>query len=221
MAGNDRKRQKRLEKKTARRKEKKKEVIRQESGGLPARLALAAKYPVLHCWMTNANFEQGMGMVVVSRALPDGNVAVANILIDRWCLGAKNGFATVLHRTEYDAKFQHDMRRKQPGRDVPVEDACKYVTGAIAYARDLGFAPHPDVANAMLLFAGVDPAKSTATYEFGKDGKPFYFAGPHEGPKRVRQILAILEDSCGPGGYHYTIPFSPDGGVMAIDDEDE
>lgn len=220
MAGNDRKRQKKLERKAAQRKEKKKVVARQESGGLPGQLAFAAKYPILHCWMTNGNFEAGMGMVIVSRLMPDGMVAFANFLVDRWCLGVKNAYAHVMHRAEYEEKVDRKTRRDYPGRDVSLEDACKYVTGAVEYARAIGFSPHPDYAKARLLFADADPSRSTATFEYGYKGKPHYYAGPNEGVKEVRQILTILEKTCGPDGYHTTIPLSPEGGIMAIDGPD-
>jgi hypothetical protein len=220
MAGNDRKRQKKLERKNARRKEMK-VIARQESGGLPAQLSQAAKYPILHCWMTNSNFDSGMGMVVISRQMPDGTVGFANFLVDPWCLGVKDVHVGLMHRTEYDEKIDRRMRADHPGRDVPPEDACKYVTGAVAYARELGFSPHPDYAKGMILFTGVDPAASKATFEYGYEGKPHYVSGPHEGMRRVRQVLAILENHCGKGGYNYTIPLDPSGGVMAIDDEDE
>jgi hypothetical protein len=207
MAGNDRKRQKKVERRNARRKEKKKELVRQESGGLPARLATAAKYPVLHCWMTNDNETQGMGHVTLSRQGPGGLVAVACFLVDRFCLGVKSVILEVMHPADYEEKFQRRFRSRFANRDVPPQDAVKYVTGAVAYARSVGLSPDPEYAAATILFSGIDPASSTATFEYGKNGKPFFVAGPNDGPARCRQILAILENHCGSGGYDFLIPF--------------
>ena len=38
---------------------------------------------------------------------------------------------------------------------------------------------------------------------FGKDGKPFFIAGPHDNAAR---ILRQLEKTAGPGNYHYLAP---------------
>ena len=146
MAGNDRKRQKKLERKKAQRKEKRKAVARVQSAGLPAKLAAASKYPVLHCWMTYSNKEQGIGYVTLSRESPGGLVAVACFLVDRFCLGVKDVMLDVMHRTDYEERFQRELRSRQPGEDVPPQDAVKYVTGAVAYARSVGLPPHPDYA---------------------------------------------------------------------------
>ena len=61
----------------------------------------------------------------------------------------------------------------------------------------------------MLLFGDVDPAASEARFEFGKDGKPFFIAGPRDTPARCKQILTTLANTCGPDGFHYLIPVSP------------
>src|SRR4051812_12775178 len=104
MATNPRKRQKKLERRTAKRKEKKHLEVRSQSGGLTERLSAAARCPVLNCWISETLQTQGLGSVVLSRELPNGQVAVASFLVDRYCLGVKDAFAEVLHRTDYDAK---------------------------------------------------------------------------------------------------------------------
>jgi hypothetical protein len=157
--------------------------------------------------MTNSNETQGMGHVTLSREGPGGMVAVACFLVDRYCLGVKSVILDVMHHADYEAKFQRRFRSQFTNRDVPPQDAVKYVTGAVAYARSIGLAPDPEYAPATVLFSGIDPASSTATFEYGKNGKPFFVAGPNDGPARCRQILAILENHCGRGGYDFMIPF--------------
>ena len=53
---------------------------------------------------------------------------------------------------------------------------------------------------------GRHASASTETFEFGKDGKPLFVAGPHDSPERCHQILMTLEESCGINGFHYLIP---------------
>jgi hypothetical protein len=203
MPADPRKRQKKLERRAAKRKEKKHSVIRSQSSGLPGQLSAASKFPVLNCWIVE---EDGIGSLHLSRAFPNGQVAAANFLVDRWCLGIKDTWAEVLHRTAYDEKYLRDRGADlPPPRHLKPEDARKLLEDAVEYARGLGFAPHADYSKAVLLFGDIDPAQSTAEFEFGKDGKPFFVSGPNDTPERCKQIVATLLNNCGPGNFDYLI----------------
>src|SRR6266702_451246 len=98
MATDPKKRQKKLERRSAKRKEKRHHLVKEQNAGLPERLRDAAKFPVLHCWIGDAIREQGIGWVVLSRQLSNGSVAVASFLVDSYCLGVKDAFGEVLGR---------------------------------------------------------------------------------------------------------------------------
>jgi hypothetical protein len=229
MGSDPRKRQKKLEKKTAKRKEKRHVQLREQSAGLGDRLAAAAKFPILDSWVTDTVESEGLGWVILSREIPNGTVAVANFLVDRYCLGVKNVHAEILGRASYDHKYARRMRSELPSKAVAPADARKLLEEAAAYARKLGFAPHPDYLKALTLFGAVNAADSTATYEFGKDGQPFYVSGPNDTPERSRQIITILTNSCGPGNFHYMVgmsgsdmlPIGPDDEETDDEEEDE
>ncbi len=213
MPSNPRKRQKQLERKAAKRKEKRHLQSRAHSVGLPEHLSVACKYPVLHCWMPDSSKDSGIGWVVLSRALPNGTVAVSSFLVDYYCLGVKNAHAEILPRVSYDSKYVQKISKEMALHDAPPAEARKFVEQAIAYAHDLGFQPHPDYERARILFGDIDPKQSDATFEFGKDGKPFYISGPHDSTERSRQVLAILNHSRGPGGFEYIVAFEPSGAL--------
>src|SRR4051812_29540405 len=59
MAADPRKRQKKLERRAAKRKEKKHLVVREQGAGMGERLTAATKYPVLHSWVTENFWTQG------------------------------------------------------------------------------------------------------------------------------------------------------------------
>ena len=225
MPGDPRKRQKKVERRTARRKEKKHTLIRAQSAGLPGQLLAASKCPVLNCWIIAA---EGIGSLHFSRAFPNGQVAVGHFLVDRYCLGVKDAWAEVLHRTDYEEKYLRGRPSDVPPRQLTPPDARKLIEGAVAYARENGISPHPDYEKTMLLFGDVDPAESTASFEFGKDGMPLYVAGPRDSLERSREVLSILSNHCGEGNYHYVIPFVdpnffddlPDGHLEEEDQED-
>jgi hypothetical protein len=83
--------------------------------------------------------------------------------------------------------------------------AAKIVREAIAYARGLGFSPHPDYYDAAPLLAGADPDAEKKKIPLGsRDGKPLFVAGPYDD---VPRIMAKLERAVGPNGFHFTAPF--------------
>jgi hypothetical protein len=211
MAADPRKRQKKLERRTAKRQEKKHRLVREQNAGLAERLTAAARYPVLHAWIGEALWTQGLGQVLLSRALPDGSVAFAVFLVDRYCLGVKDAFGNVLGRSLYDDKCVRDMRSKLPARDVSAATVRKLVEGAVAYAADLGLPPHPDYHKTKPILAGIDLTESAEEFEFGKDGKPLFVAGPHDTPARCRQIVDTLVRTRGPDEFHLVLPLRADG----------
>jgi hypothetical protein len=214
MATNPRKRQQKLERRAAKRKEKKHIVAREQQAGLGERLTVATKYPVLHAWVTDDLWEQGIGWVLLSRALPNGSIAVAVFLVDRYCLGVKNAMGAVVSRLEYDNRFVQQFRSQSTSQTVTPAKARKIVESAVEYARKLGFAPHADYQKAKLLFGTIDASECTEEIELGKDGKPLFINGPNESRARCAEIVATLARNCGEGNFHYLIG-GPGGGPLA------
>src|SRR5207247_7463452 len=138
-------------------------LVRQQNAGLAERLTAAVPFPILNCWITNSLEEEGIGWVVLSREIPNGSVAVATFLVDRYCLGVKNVVAEVLGRSAYDAKYVRKMTRDMPSRAVPPAEARKLLEQAVAYAHGLGLPPHEDYAKVMPFFGDVNSADSDAT----------------------------------------------------------
>ena len=89
--------------------------------------------------------------------------------------------------------------------EIPPECARKLVEGAVAYAEDLGFSPHPDYQIARHIFDDIDSNACKTSFEFGSDGIPFYLAGPNESREDTKRILKQLERRCGRDGFEYAI----------------
>jgi len=205
VAGDPRKRQKKQERRAAKRKTKHHDLARTKSAGLPERMAAATRFPVLFSWASDGLWTEGMGSVGLSRKLPSGLVAVGTFLVDRYCLGVKDAMAAVLPAPIYESK----VIRGLPGGAKPMAPATvrRLVEQAVAYAASLGFHPHPDFHKARIIFGDIDPAQAEEEFAFGKDGKPLFIAGPYDTPERCRQVMRTLERAVGPDGYHFTIPF--------------
>jgi hypothetical protein len=222
MPTDPRKRQKKLERKAAGRKAKRQQLMRVSSAGLIDQLRSAALYPVLHSYVTDDVWKEGLGWVILSRELPYGGVAFAIFLLDRYCLGVKNVVIGVEGRFSYETRVSK-LRSQFHATEVAPAYTRKLVEGAVAYAESFGLHPHPDYPRAKLIFGDIDPAECHETFEYGKDGKPFFIAGPHDTPRRCQQILNTLAASTGgPENFHFLTPIIPGRGIdeelLALDD---
>lgn len=224
MAQDPRKRQKKLAKKAAKRKavvaSKKHSVSPGSTMGSARQMAAAIKAPVHECLVGEELFERGLGTVILSRLMPHGGIATSLFLLDVFCLGVKNAHFIVEPHDAYDWRVEH-VAAHETLIPITPEYARKLVEEAEAYARDLGFAPHPDYQLARQIFADIDAAACPTHFTFGKDGEPFYVMGPHDTPQRVQHILDTLTRRYGPQGFHYLMPVEGLFGLPAGDEDDE
>jgi tetratricopeptide (TPR) repeat protein len=159
----------------------------------------------IHAALATKNlFAKGIGMLALARKLPDGQVAMATFVVDVYCLGVKRARSGILSADEWAAFAQRlDLEAIDPG--------ClrKLIEGAVAYARDLGFAPHADYARAAALFGNIDAATCAQRYTYGKDDKPLYVSGPEDTPAQSRHILETLTRRLGAKGFHFLTAGNP------------
>ena len=205
MALDPKKRQKKLAKRKAQRKEKAKALMAKQQQQLAYqanRIALAARYPIHQCLASTTIFAGGMGTVVLSRLAPNGDIVMGMFLVDTFCLGVKNAFARALPPYEYDEMVSQASQNELLQADAP-SYALKLVEGVVDYAASLGFNPDPDYHTAKKIFGEIDASECTDVFTFGKDGKPYYISGPLDSPLRRQQIMATLEKNCGAGNYNF------------------
>ncbi len=143
----------------------------------------------------------GLANVLIVRQERASRVTACGFLVDVYCLGVKNAVGPV----PMGSGAIEDFSRKyfsvfdDPPVAVPIELAQAVVHGAVAYARTLGFEPHPDfdaTVPYLATLAGPSPIR------FGRDGKPFYVSGPYDTP---RAVVQTLEATVGAGNYHYMV----------------
>ena len=77
------------------------------------------------------------------------------------------------------------------------------IYGAIDYAAKLGFSPHKDFKLGEYILEERENVEITGKVEFGKDGMPFFVAGPDDD---VDRIMATLKNNLGEGNFHFIIP---------------
>ncbi len=203
MSLDEKRRQKKLARKAAKRK-KALAVKRKEISGQENLVAFAAGMPIHECLIPRVLYDQGIGNIVVSRKMPNGDIAAAFFLVDIYCLGVKDCFFTVIPPAGY---AQRIGRLAQEERAEYLEPACtvKLIEDAVAYAEGLGFYPHRDYLTTKGIFGSIDPTTCPKEFKFGKDGKPFYISSPNETQADSERIIATLTRKVGPNGFHYMI----------------
>lgn len=210
MAIDERRRQKNLAKKAIARKAKIRQPRKQpQAGGYSA--VRAAQCPVVDCLMPTSLFETGIGNLLLTRRLPNGDIAVAAFLVDTFCLGVKNAMYRVFSPPTF-ASYRHKL--EQYGSLERVHPSClrKLVEGAVLYAKGFGFSPHADYAEAANMFGDIDATACPIRYTYGKDGKPLYVSGPYETPAQSRKIIEALARTQGSDNFRYIRAFdNPDG----------
>ncbi len=203
MASDARKHQKQAEKRNKRAKEKQLELVKSRSTTPLTMLRRAGSSTFLPCTINDNVIEKGIGNLVVARLMPNGMVLAVLYLIDLYCLGVKNIMVKCCGMQEYQSSIVRHLERKDKQKIIAKEEAKKLVEGAVAYARQFGIAPHEDHERTKVIFEGVDSSACETEFVYGKDGMPFYIAGPHDGAAFQKRIVALLDRHAGTGNYHY------------------
>lgn len=206
MAQNEQRRQKKMAIKKSKRKEEQRVVARVQSSGIRGQMEAAQHWPVVQACVSAGMWEHGMGEALLVRRGPGGMTAFVLFLLDVYCLGVKDVIAHAAPEHVAANWLSGLFERTGPWIDVAPEHVRKLVEGSMGYALSLGLAPHRDCAAALLIFGDLDSSRCSTEFTFGNDGQPCFIAGPHDTQARIREILVTLKRTCGPNGFHFTIP---------------
>jgi hypothetical protein len=148
--------------------------------------------------------ESGLVQVAVARRHKPQRVSVCGYLVDTYCLGVKNALGPELMNERdlpgFLATYFSAIQSSSPAAEAPLELVRHLVWGAVEYARELGFAPHPDFASTAGHLGSWD---ETSAITFGRNGRPLFVQGPHDNPKAV---IRTLTDSVGHGNFDVVAP---------------
>jgi len=207
MAVDPRKQQRKLERRKAKERSRNKAVVRQ-AHGLANRFERAAAGRILDCLVTSVMWDEGLGNVVFSRKLADGQVAHATFLLDVFCIGVKDVALGVSSPQRYSELIfgklfaRHAFERRAP------EFIRKLIEGSVGYFRAMGIEPHADYGEASAICGDVDAAACPDDFQFGREGKPFFVSGPLDSPQRCARIINMLTTHCGRGEFDYLLHLS-------------
>lgn len=211
MARNEQRRQKKLALKKSKRNEERRTIARAESSGIAGGMALASRWPVVQARVSATLWTQGIGYAVLVRRGPGGLTAMGLFLLDVYCLGVKDVVARVAPDYAISASLARMSDNGCRWIDVSPEHVRKLVEGTMGYALSLGLAPHRDCAAALSIFGDLESSKCATEFTFGFEGQPHFIAGPYDRQARIVEVINTLRRTCGPDGFHYTVPIeSPD-----------
>ena len=170
----------------------------------------ALNYPIDDCWETASLFESGKGYVIVTRRLSphSESLLVANFLVDTYCLGIKDAFMRMTSFSDYQSMIEKIRREPQLGglQRCHPSYAKKLLAGAEKYAKQYGLPPHKDYAKTYKIFHDVDAEACAESFTYGREGKPFYIAGPNDDATKQKKIMAQLTKTAGKGNFNFILP---------------
>jgi hypothetical protein len=139
----------------------------------------------------------GIVLVLLARAGRHDAVTVCSYLVDTFCLGVKDTIGPKRMRARDLPAFvrTYFMVFPAPALPAPLDLAQHLVHGAVAFAAELGFEPHPDFARVRAHLGALD---EPCAITFGQRGRPLYVSGPHD--DRVA-IIETLEAHAGDYGF--------------------
>lgn len=207
MAKTEQQRQRKLAKKKSKERLSQKVAAqrRQQMASLTGKMTAAANYPIHGCYISAACLDgRGMGPVMFVREKSPGQFVLAVFLIDSFCLGVKNAMAAYRSRSELTQVLEQ-MQEHGTFETVTPGVARGYVEAAIAYAASLGFKPHDDYRKIEPIWGTVEPEPIPEHYQFGKDGRPVFIAGPGDDEARQNMIIITLVQTVGEGNFDFTV----------------
>ncbi len=186
-------------------------ALRQQSTSYssPSIIRRAREFPLEECLISSSwrDDTPGLVQIIVARQQPDGNICFGVYLVDKLCLGLKNTFARAnFTPTRYEDEVDAIFQELEP-QECPPELAYQMIYDSIDYAAQFGFEPQKDFELSQYMLPPRGEVKSSYKLKFGKDGKPFFIAGPRD---NAEAIVKQLEKTAGPGNYDYLVMAPPD-----------
>jgi hypothetical protein len=149
----------------------------------------------------------GVAAVLVARRHRTNRFSACGYLVDTHCLGVKDVLGPRIlsdrNLPSFVALYFDAFEAAGPPLRAPLELARHLVHGGIEAASRLGFEPCRDFAE---VADHLGPWHGESAITFGKNGAPFYVAGPYDD---ARSVLDTLTSTVGDGNFTFVVPVGP------------
>jgi hypothetical protein len=207
MTINQKRRQKALLKKRRKEKERKKKQSRSSSYYEYAHSAYLIKnaknYPLFECLINTDWQDKGMAHIFLSRKQPNNKLILGVYLVDIFCLGLKNTFCNANLSMEEYQKLKLSLLKETAISAYPPGKARRIIIGAIEYAKRIGFKPQKDFNLSKYVLEGLPDTDHDFQLKFGREGKPFFIAGPDDD---FEAIIESLRKNVGEDNFYFIAP---------------
>jgi hypothetical protein len=190
-----------------------------EKATVSSHIRRARSYDFEGCWVQKGWTDDGMALTLVARRQSDGDILFGSYLVDYYCLGVKDTFCNAnIPPSRFHQEFMVQLFHGVPSLKIAPPLAHELIYGSIEYAAQLGFRPQRDFKLTQNILDPPDLHPRTGNVKFGKDGKPFFIAGPRD---NVPAIMERLRRTAGEGNFDYLLAFSPDQDLEDDEDDEE
>ena len=165
--------------------------------------AAISELPVYGCYVPDNLWEAGIGNLVIAKLDDKGKMYVAIFLVDTYCLGIKDCYHRIIDPDRLEVMLESMVGEDAKHISVPESEFKALIKGAQLYAEKLGFGPKGDYAKANRFLHNISYDPNDYQFNFGKDGKPLYFLGPHDNFRKQQAIIDTLEKNCGAGNFSF------------------
>lgn len=180
----------------------------------------ARKLPIYECLIQDDWEVTKFTPMVITRQRTNGNLVSGTYIVDLQCLGVKD-----THFIYNIDPYSYREHIEQMGVGMNVDFikidpnlAFNIIYGAVEFAEDCGFEPHKDFTKVTeYLLDDVGTIDFVEVRFGGKDGKPFFFAGPFDDSAK---IMATLQKNVGDGNFDFVAALDPSAEIYLPDDLD-
>lgn len=202
---NEQQRQKKLAKKRSKQRQRTQVLAaeKQQLASLAGMMTSASSGTVQSCFVgippkrTELN---GMVTVTLVRSGPHKQVALANFLVDLWCLGIKDCGGQLFSPAECREALE-DFSKELELEPIDPSAARAIVEAGVNYAASLGLNPHPDYRKVALLWGDIPVGELPVDISLGRAGQPCYIVGPFDDDAKQQFICRTLRDNVGEGNF--------------------
>jgi hypothetical protein len=173
-------------------------------------LAAAAPWKVFECLVSSCwRDTTSLTTILVAKEPPFGGVVTCTFLVDLGCLGPKQAFVSQFRtKRQYETEYRAIMTARHPMIIAPYALVAKIIRESIRYAEDLGLGPAEGVRKSLSALGSLEAANECPETipVGGRDGKPFYVAGPDDD---IDAVMGALMRKCGSDNFTFITPFGP------------
>lgn len=166
----------------------------------------ARRLPVDKCYISSGWEDEGLAIVIVTRRQPSGKFVMGRYLVDTHCLGVK----------DCDYRFNvvdEDIRQTIEDYEMDFDETTyaevhNLILGAIEFAEEAGFKPHPDFNIAQYILDEDSDDIPLIEYDYGINGRHSLTVNEFTDPT----ALDTLARNLGTGNFDVTYApgFEPD-----------